>query len=52
MFTGGKMCSWVEGGRSMKIRQDAGPSEDHFKLLQVRINKLETEALWVKPVEG
>lgn len=52
VFTGGKMGSLVEGDRSMKVRQETGPGEDHFKLLRVRINRLGVEALWVKLVEG
>lgn len=52
MFTGGKMGSLVEGDRSMKVRQETGPGEDHCKLLRGRINKLGVEALWVKLAEG
>lgn len=46
------MGSLVEGDRAMKVRQETGPGEDHFKLLRVRINKLGVEALWVKLAEG
>lgn len=48
MFTGERMCSLVVGrGRSVNVREGTSPSEDHLKLLQVRVDKLEIEAnLW------
>lgn len=52
VFTGERTWSLVEGGRSMKVRQETGPSEDHFKLPKLRINKLEVEVLWVKLAKG
>lgn len=52
MFTGERTWSLVGGERSMKVRQETGPSEDHFKLPKLRINKLEVEVLWVKLAKG
>lgn len=34
--------------RSTKVGEETDYDEDHFKLLQVRLNKREVEALWVK----
>lgn len=42
----------MDGGRSTKVGEETGYDEDHFKLLQVRLNKREVEALWVKFAEG
>lgn len=53
VFTGERMCSLAEGARSVKVRQETGPSEDHLKVLQARLNKLEVEAnSWAKLAEG
>lgn len=40
------------GGRSTKVGEETGYDGDHFKLVQVRLNKREVEALWVKFAEG